>query len=239
MAAALGALLLTAAPAHADTDIKDHPAPALAPGVAIATFNSDSTAADACTAGWLVHTGDGQAGVLTAGHCFHGGGAAFATSSRTVEGIGRFIEHEHSGSRGEDSDIALLGIGNFPSAKQLPTDTRIIGIRPVVAPADPGHLSQGQTLCHFGQASGLQCGPVTRVTGTKVEFAAPADTGDSGGPVYYRDSDGTARPVGIAIRGDNTGTVAELIRPWLTRWNLAVDTTTANAATAVGQQTGR
>ena len=55
-------------------------------------------------------------------------------------------------------------------------------------------------------------------------MAAPVDKGDPGGPVYYRNADGTATPVGISIRAaDSGGTIAELIGPWLERWDLSVD----------------
>ena len=58
-----------------------------------------------------------------------------------------------------------------------------------------------------------------------MRFRAPVEKGDSGGPVYYRNADGTATPVGITIRAATTGggTVAELIGPWLERWSLSVD----------------
>ena len=48
---------------------------------------------------------------------------------------------------------------------------------------------------------------------------------NAGGPVYYRNADGTATPVGITIRAADAdgGTVAELIGPWLKRWSLRVD----------------
>jgi hypothetical protein len=109
------------------------------------------------------------------------------------------------------------------------TDTRIIGIRPVTAPADDTHLSPGQQLCHYGLITGPQhrgpaCGAITDVSSTKVRFLAPVEKGDSGGPVYFRNADGTATPVGITIRAaDQGGTIAELIGPWLKRWSLSVD----------------
>ncbi len=238
-AAALGALLLTAAPASADPSFTPAPANALGPGVGIETYTPNPNIGSACTAGWLVHDADGQPSVLTAGHCFQGGGAAFHNANTDKwEGIGRFTQHVNEGTKGEDADIALLGIGNFPNARPIATDTRIIGIRPVVATADPAHLSVGQTLCHFGTASGLQCGPITELGTTNIAFNAKAARGDSGGPVYYRNSDGTATPVGITIRGDDSGTVAELIGPWLAKWGLTVDTTPMAGASPVGFQAG-
>jgi len=56
------------------------------------------------------------------------------------------------------------------------------------------------------------------------QFLAPVDRGESGGPVYYRNADGTATPVGITIRAaDSGGTIAELIGPGLKRWDLSLD----------------
>ena len=124
----------------------------------------------------------------------------------------------------------MLGIGNGTGVPEVPTDTRIIGIRPVSAPADGTHLTQGQQRCHYRLISGAQhggpeCGPIVSVTPTKVRFLARVEKGDSGGPVYYRNADGTANPVGITIRAGavDGGTVTELIGPWLKRSRLNVD----------------
>ncbi|MEB3052123.1 hypothetical protein KV112_20650 [Mycolicibacter sp. MYC123] len=232
-AAAVSCAVLAAAPAQANPNLADYPAPAVAPGVAIATYAPDRSPAGFCTVGWLVHDADGQAGLLTAGHCDHGGGGAYQNATDGTLGVGRFTHHIDEGDRGEDADIAVLGIGNYRgAARPVATDTRIIGIRPTSAPANPGRLSVGQWLCHYGAATHLACGPITAVLDTKVIFAAPARKGDSGGPVYYRNSDGTATPVGVAIRVEDggDGTVAELIGPWLERWHLTVDTTPVPAA---------
>lgn len=226
--------VLAAAPATADPSNMT-PAPAVAPGIDIGTYNADGTPGGGCTAGWLVHDSDGQRGLLTAGHCFHGGGATYLNTTHGFEGIGRFIHHVDEGTedRGEGSDIAELGIGNYPGAPSIDTDTRIIGVRPVVAPVDDARLANGQTLCQYGATTGPpnhgpQCGPIVDVTPTNVRFLAKSEPGDSGGPVYYRNADGTATPVGILIRTaySDGGAVAELIGPWLQRWNLTVDTTT-------------
>ncbi|MEB3071954.1 hypothetical protein [[Mycobacterium] vasticus] len=231
-AAAVGCAVLAAAPAQANPRLVDYPAPAIAPGVAIATYNPDRTPAGFCTVGWLVHDSAGHPALLTAGHCDLGGGAAYQNATDGTVGVGRFTHHIDEGDRGEDADIAVLGIGNYSGAESVATDTRIIGIRPTASPADPGRLAIGDQLCHYGATTRLTCGPITAVLDTKVLFAAPASKGDSGGPVYYRNSDGTATPVGVAIRAadDDGGTVAELIGPWLQRWQLTVDSTPAPAA---------
>ncbi|HZC54344.1 MAG TPA: endopeptidase, partial [Mycobacterium sp.] len=79
-------------------------------------------------------------------------------------------------------------------------------------------------------------------TDSKVVFSAPGQCGDSGGPVYLMQSDGTATAVGIDIRGFNPGkpdagcsapakfSVAELAQPWLDKWSLTAVTTPPAAA---------
>jgi Trypsin len=221
----------TAAAGPPDYDLSHHPARALAPGVGIGIYNADGQPTDTCTAGWLVHDITGQEGLLTAGHCDDGGGVNYFNAKTGFQVVGWFTHQAYEGDHGEEDDIALLGIANSPNApSEVPTDTRIIGIRPVTAPADDTHLAKGQQLCHYGlitgpQHGGPECGPITDVTPTKVQFLADVEKGDSGGPVYYRNADGTATPVGITIRAADAhgGTVAELIDPWLKRWNLSVD----------------
>jgi hypothetical protein len=225
--------VLTAATATADPpdyDLRHHPAPALAPGVGIGIYDADGRPTDTCTAGWLVRDATGQPGVLTAGHCDDGGGVNYFNSTTGFQVVGWFTHQAYQGDHADEDDIAVLGIANSAIGPQdVPTDTRIIGIRPVTAPADDTHLAAGQQLCHYGLISGPQhggpaCGPITDVSATKVRFLAPVDRGDSGGPVYYRNADGTATPVGITIRAaDQGGTIAELIGPWLKRWSLTVD----------------
>ncbi len=242
VAAAVGCSgVIAAGPATADPDRAELiPAPAIGPGVAMITYGADTKPGASCTAGWLVHGADGQRGLLTAGHCDHGGGAVYRNSYNGFEGIGRFIRALNEGDKGDDADIAELGIGNYPGAPNVVTDTRIIGIRPVQAPVDDTRLANGQILCHYGATTGPpnrgpECGAITYISSSTVVFDAKVAQGDSGGPVYYRNADGTATPVGITIRGDDTGVVAELIGPWLRRWQLSVDTTPAPAGqTPVG-----
>lgn len=224
-AAVTGTLLAlaTATTAAATPTAPLPPTPAVAPGIGIVSVNDAGAGMDTCTAGFLVHTHTGQPGLLTAGHCDYGGTTSYKNSAGTYQTFGVFTEDSvDQGNVGEASDIALVGL-NAPA----PTDTRIIGIRPVTGVANPVRLEVGQTLCKFGLATGLQCGAVTEITPTKVAFTAKAAKGDSGGPVYYRNADGTATAVGIMIRGndDGTGAVAELVEPWLDKWHLTLDRT--------------
>jgi hypothetical protein len=125
-------------------------------------------------------------------HCDDGGGVNYFNKTRGFQAVGWFTHQAYEGDDSEDDDVALLGIANSPNGPpQVATDTRIIGIRPVTAPADDAHLAKGQQLCHYGlitgpQHGGPECGPITDVGPAKVKFLAPVEKGDSGGPVYYR-----------------------------------------------------
>jgi hypothetical protein len=214
-----------------DFDLSHHPALALAPGVGIGVYNAGGQPTDTCTAGWLVHDSTDQPGLLTAGHCDYGGGVTYFNKTTGFQVVGWFTHQAYDGDGDQDDDIAVIGIANSPDGPpQVATDTRIIGIRPVTAAADDTHLAKGQQLCHYGLISGPQhggpaCGPIVDVTAAKVRFMAHVEKGDSGGPVYYRNADGTATPVGITIRAATVdgATVAELIGPWLERWSLSLD----------------
>ena len=201
----------------------------MAPGVGIGIYDGNNQPVDTCTAGWLIHDSNGQPGLLTAGHCDDDGAVTYFNEAKGFQVVGSFTHKAFGGDHGEDDDIAVLGIGNSPPGPPVSTDTRIIGIRPVIAPADQPHPARGQQLCHYGFISGErhggpECGPVVEVQPNTVRFDAHVTKGDSGGPVYYRNADGTATPVGITIRaGDDGGTVAELIGPWLMRWHLRLD----------------
>ncbi|WIM87916.1 hypothetical protein PT015_24375 [Candidatus Mycobacterium wuenschmannii] len=212
-----------------DFDLSHHPSPALSPGVGIGIYDADNQPVDTCTAGWLIHDGNGQPGLLTAGHCDDGGDVTFFNQAKGFQIVGAFTHKALGGEHGEDEDIAVLGIGNATPGPPVPTDARIIGVRPIVRPVEETRLVKGQQLCHFGLISGPrrggpECGPIVELRPTTVRFDAHVTEGDSGGPVYVRNADGTATPVGITIRdGDDGGTVAQLIGPWLTRWHLRLD----------------
>lgn len=207
-------------------------APALAPGVGIGTYNIDTTPGGVCTAGWLVTDHTGRPGLLTAASCFHGGSAVFYSADRGYQGVGRFTTH--------DDTLAVLGINNarMNTGRVAAIDTRIIGVRPVAAPADSTRLAVSQRLCAYGAASHLRCGPITAITGTTITVAIPSQSRDAGAPVYDRGQ--AATPVGITIGGDDTTSSVALIGPWLHRWQLDVDTTptplTAAGVDVVGRR---
>jgi hypothetical protein len=152
-----------------------------------ATPAADGQPTDTCTAGWLVHDANGQPGLLTAGHCDYGGAVTYFNTATGFEVVGWFTHRVYDGDTAGDDDIAVLGIGNGTGVPEVPNDTRIIGIRPVTAPANDTHLADGQQLCHYGLITGSQhggpkCGPIVSVAPTRVRFLAHVEKGDSGGP---------------------------------------------------------
>lgn len=203
------------------------PSPAITPGAGLAIYNADATSGDTCTAGWLAHDSAGQPVMLTAGHCDQGGRVTMKwTESGAYETIGTFEQSVHEGGTGENADIGLVALTN----PGIAGDSRVLDRRPVEGVAS--EVRPGDVVCKYGVVTGRKCGPVTAVTPTKVVFGAPAEVGDSGGPVYLIQPDGDAIAVGIAIRGDESGSVAELVQPWLQKWQLTLDT----SKPAVGAQ---
>lgn len=219
---AVAGALLFATPTFAAADPTAPPArpvPALAPGVGLGIYDAAGNPVNACTAGFLAHGAAGQPVMISAGHCNRGGEVDIKwTNTGAYEKIGAFSDIVHEGSSGEGSDIGLIRLDQGA----IPYDLRVIGIRPVTGVTSD--VKKGDQLCHFGDVTGLQCGPVTEVTKSKVTFAAKAAVGDSGGPVYVRNADGSATAVGIAIRGGEEATEAELVKPWLEKWQLTLDT---------------
>lgn len=198
------------------------PSPAITPGAGLAMYNADATGGDSCTAGWLAHDSAGRPVMVTAGHCDKGGKVAMKwTGSGVYEPIGTFTQTINQGSQGEDTDIGLITLDNGA----IPGDSRVLDRRPVEGfTAD---VKVGDVLCKYGVATGRQCGPVlAEPTASKVRFGALSQGGDSGGPVYLIRPDGDAIAVGVTLgHTDSDGTVAELVEPWLQKWQLTLDTT--------------
>lgn len=198
------------------------PSPAITPGAGLAIYTADATGGDSCTAGWLAHDSAGRPVMVTAGHCDKGGKVAMKwTESGAYETIGAFTNSIHEGSVGDDTDIGVISLSNAA----IPTDTRVLDRRPVAGVT--GDVKVGDVLCKYGVATGRQCGPVLdEPTASKVRFGASGAEGDSGGPVYLIQPNGDAVAVGVTIRSaDAGGQVAELVQPWLQKWQLTLDTT--------------
>ena len=210
-------------------------AAAAGPGAGIYVEYADGSGGMGCTAGFLVRTSTGATGVLTAGHCNRP-----REPSRVVMNLGGILPYTklgtfartvNEGVHDEQHDIGLIVLDgdNVPQSPAVAATLAITGVT--------SDLSIGQELCKFGMSSGeAQCGPVLDLTESKVSFSAGGQCGDSGGPVYLIQNDGTATAVGIDIRGSNPASpnagclaparfsVAELVQPWLDKWHLTAMT---------------
>jgi V8-like Glu-specific endopeptidase len=210
-------------------------ASAIGPGAGIAVTYADGSGGMGCTAGFLVRTNTGQAGVLTAGHCNKPGEASKTSVNFPGNGsyvtVGTFSRTVSEGRLGEAHDIGLVVL----DSDKVPRNPAIAASLPVTGVTSD--LRVGQQLCKFGMKTGRpECGQITDLSESKVAFLAASECGDSGGPVYLIQRDGTATAVGIHIRGGRandpnpgcgtpaTFSVAELVQPWLDAWNLTVVT---------------
>ncbi|MCW2652932.1 MAG: hypothetical protein QOE41_1559 [Mycobacterium sp.] len=201
----------------------------ISPGIGVADYDGQS-GGNTCTAGFLVRTNSGQLALFSAGHCDEGG-RVDVNLSGSYTTIGTFTASIHQGDAAGDTDIGLISL--MPG---LPVTPAVVGAEPVRGATD--HVKMGETLCKFGLTTDRQCGPVTNITASKVTFAAPTQCGDSGGPVYAINPDGsgvtavgitTGATMGVgsappACGSASTFSVAELIQPWLRKWAVTVQT---------------
>lgn len=211
---------------------------AVGPGAGIYVQYADGSGGMGCTAGFLVRTNTGQPGVLTAGHCNRPGEASKVTMNLggvlPYATLGTFSQTVSEGVHDEQHDIGLIVLNgdDVPQNPAIASTLRVSGVAT--------NLHTGQELCKFGMGTGeATCGQITEITDSKVVFLAPGQCGDSGGPVYLKQGDGTVGAVGILIRGGDPHaprpgcsvpakfSVAELIQPWLDRWHLTAVTAAA------------
>ncbi|ORW08496.1 MULTISPECIES: trypsin-like serine protease [Mycolicibacter] len=212
--ATIATTLLTLAP----TAIADTAGVVLRPGAKVTSRTAGGVGKGDCTAGFLARNRRGHPVLFSAGHCAHGDGSRLtmhADAGGEVP-VAEFVVSEFEGAEGEATDIAVLKLANGVAATG-----KIDGRIPVSGWVST--VSEGDTVCKLGAVSGLDCGPVVEVSASKVKFAASIQRGDSGGPVFVMRKDGTAAAVGIIIRmARQRLLIAELIGPWLGRWNLTV-----------------
>lgn len=242
-AAVLGATALVGAfwqPANRSSTPPPPPLPAasvLGPGVGITVDDAGGSGAKRCTAGFLVRGSAGRPGLLTAGHCNGPGGRGTAvinySGSGRDETVGTVTESVYAGVAWDDDDIALISLddnGTIPLTSNIVGGQAVTGVLATVV--------VGDQLCKFGIGTGRrECGRAVLVEGNKVAFSAPTMCGDSGGPVFVLQPDGSAAAVGVLVAGSNAESdppgcaaparysVAELIAPWLNSWHLSAVTT--------------
>jgi streptogrisin B len=200
VAALASASLITAPTGHALL-------PSISPGDQI-DYISDHQSQTFCTLGY-VYTGDDQHVYgVTAGHCRPGMPGYMRDQNSRTTGI--FVRISVSPSHTGGPDYGLIDFGLHVMAVPFIGDTPVSDA--AVQPPLPG-----ETVCHSGVSSGQHCGTVARAYGDDQYLAnMPASIpGDSGGPVWYRDSDGAAHVIGIWLgekdsAGDRYGRFAAL-----------------------------
>lgn len=230
-AIAAAALSMTLPPAAAAAD--PPPVSRLAPGYPVNTYDAAGNAVSSCTAGFVVHNEKGTPMMLTAGHCDAGGLVrVLYGDTGEWEPVGAFLASMHR----EPFSEVRPDIGVVPLDRSaVPVSADLLGRTPINGPAIP---KPGQRLCKIGSFSGFTCGTVTNVTANKVFFDAHNRHGDSGGPVYLDNNDGTVTAVGVdsgtpddhaeCVTGqqgeqDCGGTtIAELVAPWMAKWGLSL-----------------
>ncbi|WP_407685859.1 S1 family peptidase [Mycobacterium sp. HUMS_1102779] len=219
------------APSPVASPIPLPPASAIGPGAGIYVDYADGSGGMGCTAGFLVRTRSGRAAVLTAGHCNRPGEPSAVTmnlgGTLPYTRLGTFSRTVSEGDHAGAHDMGLIMI----DGDKVPRSSAIAASLPVSGVTTK--LRIGQRLCKFGMTTDItECGQVLDVTDSTVTFSASGLCGDSGGPVYLVQNDGTATAVGIEIRGGNPAnphagcsvpvefSMAELVQPWLDRWHL-------------------
>lgn len=231
VAAAMAAALVTAGVFAASAAAEPVSVPLLAPGYPVYPMNSSQTETVSCTAGFVVYNQRGTPMMLTVGHCDQGGPVAVQyRSTGDMEAVGAYFVNLYSEPfTAEVRDIGVVNLkhSSVPVSKDLLDRTPISGWdRPQL----------GQRLCKIGAMSGMSCGIVTEVNYHKVWFTAYNQKGDSGGPVYRENGDGTVTAIGVSsgmpddsVRCDTNllgknicggTTMAELIAPSMEKWGL-------------------
>lgn len=212
MCAAIAAALIAAALTSAPTAPAAPAAGSLHPGTALTIGN------ELCTAGFVARNKNGAPVMFTAGHCDVGERVQAQSASAGLVPAADFVASSYAGSDGEDPDIAVMKLtGAMDLDPNVDAELPVGGSLPIVA--------EGLTLCKQGAVTGRSCGPVIECSSSKVKFAAKIAPGDSGGPVWGYTTSGAIFAVGITIRESSSDgyPVAELIDPWLDRWNLTID----------------
>lgn len=212
------------------------PVDALAPGYPIQVLDPYGDEVSSCTAGYMVRDRAGTPLMLTAGHCdadgllqihYRGTGGPEPLGSFTINAYDPSVTDYQPAL----PDIGLVGL----SATAVPVAPALLNRTPIVGTDRP---RDGERLCKIGSYSGISCGAVTKVTSSKVHFEAVNRSGDSGGPIYRDNGDGTLTAIAVNIATpdshadcqiDHTGSqdcvgtsIGELVVPWMTKWGLTL-----------------
>ncbi|CQD04609.1 trypsin domain-containing protein [Mycobacterium lentiflavum] len=181
-------------------------APPPAPGILV------SDGITKCSTGFAAQGGDGSYYLFTSGHCDHG--APFTYDDNVP--LGHVTASEMLGDLKDAAIIRLdPGVG-VPGAD--------VGGQRVRGALSASQIKAGMPFCKFGAMSGETCGSVKNIDGEVVEANVFAQPGDSGGPGYVKNPDGTVTAVGLvmetSLTGDPNTTYFVLVQPLLGNWGV-------------------
>lgn len=237
VAAASAALLaafgvIAPAQATAQTEWRSFPG-GIAPGTTIAQVGENDSSA--CTLGLIA--GDPTTHRLfgiTAGHCDH-----TATIDRTVlytdanspdvaRPLGVYtVSRNHDGSTptGDPNRLPTLTDAGVIAIKDgTPISSfKIAGVYPVRRVVEDYHdLPVGTEVCKFGMKTGETCGPVVYAAKYTITAQLNAIHGDSGSPLYVKNSDSSVDLIGLASTADSGTAQFFWVGPVLRALNLQV-----------------
>ena len=183
-------------------------APPATPGIQV------SDGITKCTTGFAARDNDGSYYLFTSGHCNHG--APFTYDENVP--LGTITASEEEGDRRDAAIIRLdPGVG-APVAD--------VGGRPVRGVSSASQIKPGMPFCKLGAITGETCGPIKSIDGEVIEAGVFAQPGDSGGPGYVKNPDGSVTAVGIvmstSLAGDPNTTYFVMVQPLLGRWGVRI-----------------
>lgn len=211
------AMITPARAAATDTDWTSFPG-GIAPGATVAQIGEDN--GSACTLGLIA--GDPASHRLygiTSGHCDHSDTIdrtvifTDANSPNIARPLGTYIAsraRDGSTTTGGGEDLPLYtDAGVIAMQDGVPIASfKIAGVYPVRGVVeDRKDLPYGTEVCKYGMRTGETCGPITVASKYTVTAELRVIHGDSGSPLYRKNSDGTVDVIGLASNGDEeTGT---------------------------------
>ncbi len=183
-------------------------APPAAPGIQV------SDGITKCTTGFAAQGNDGSYYLFTSGHCNHG--APFTYDENVP--LGNITASEEVGDLRDAAIIRLdPGVG---------APVGDVGGQPVRGVLSASQIKAGMPFCKVGAITGETCGAIKSIDGEVIEAGIFAQPGDSGGPGYVKNADGTVTAVGIvmstSLAGDPNTTYFVLVQPLLGRWGVRI-----------------
>jgi hypothetical protein len=183
-------------------------APPPAPGILV------SDGITKCTTGFAAQGGDGSYYLFTSGHCNHG--VPFTYDENVP--LGHVTASEELGDL---KDAAIIRLD--PEVGAPGGDVAGQRVRGTLSAAQ---IKAGMPFCKFGAMTGETCGAVKSIDGEVVEAGVFAQPGDSGGPGYVKNADGSVTAVGLvmetSLAGDPNTTYFVLVQPLLGRWGVHI-----------------